>query len=165
MNVLNKHAPLKTKIIRANTVPFMNKNLSKHVMTRSRLKNKFNKDPYIVNEIAYKKQRNLCVNLFKRDKRVYYSTLNPSVVADNKKFWTAVKPLFSDKVKLRNKITLIEDENIFSEDKEVAEKLNIFFINAVTNLNIQGFDTTDFIYNSDCSLIINIKDKYKKIFV
>ena len=138
MRVLNKHAPLKYKRIRANSVPFMNKSLSKQVMTRSRLKNKFNKDPSIVNEIAYKKQRNLCVNLFRKAKREYYSTLNPSVVADNKKFWTAIKPLFSDKVKLRNKITLIEDENIFSEDKEVAEKLNSFFSNAVSNLKYQG---------------------------
>ena len=62
---------------------------------------------------------------------------------------------------MRNKITLIEGENIFSEDKEVSEKLNSFFINAVSNLNIPGFDTNEFIYNNDYSLIINIKDKFK----
>ena len=78
MRVLNKHAPLKTKRIRANSVPFMNKSLSKQVMTRSLLKNKFNKDPSVENETAYKKQRNLCVNLFRKAKREYYSTLNPS---------------------------------------------------------------------------------------
>ena len=44
MGVLNKHAPLKTKIIRANNAPFMNKNMRKLVMTSSRLKHKFNKD-------------------------------------------------------------------------------------------------------------------------
>ena len=70
-NVLNKHAPLKTKTIRANNVPFMNKNLQKQVMTRSRLKNKFNKVPSVENENAYKKQRNLCVNLFRKAKREY----------------------------------------------------------------------------------------------
>ena len=85
MNVLNKHAPLKTKVIRANNAPFMNKNLRKQVMTRSRLKNKFNKEPSVDNETAFKKQRNLCVNLFRKAKREYYSTLNPSIVADNKK--------------------------------------------------------------------------------
>ena len=161
MNVLNKHAPLKTKIIRSNNVPFMNKNLRKQVMTRSRLKNKFNKDPSVENEFRYKHQRNLCVTLFRKAKREFYSTLNPAVLADNKTFWTVIKPLFSDKVKLRNKITLIEDEKIFSEDGEVAEKLNSFFVNAVTNLNIQGFDTTEFIYDKDCSLINNIKDKFQ----
>ena len=128
MYVLNKHAPLKTKVIRANNIPYMNKNLRKEVMTRSRLKNNFNKDPSVENENAYKKQRNLCVNLFRKAKREYYATLNPSVVDDNKKFWTAIKPLFSDKVKLKNNITLIEGENIFSDDNDVAEKLNKFFI-------------------------------------
>ena len=161
MYVLNKHAPLKTKVIRANNIPYMNKNLRKEVMTRSRLKNNFNKDPSVENGNAYKKQRNLCVNLFRKAKREYYATLNPSVVADNKKFWTAIKPLFSDKVKLKNTITLIEGEHIFSDDNDVAEKLNKFFINAVTNLNIKGFETTEFIYNKESSTINNIKDKFK----
>ena len=40
----------------------------------------------------------------------------------------AIKPLFSDKVKIKNKIILIEGENIFSEDKEVAENLNSFLL-------------------------------------
>jgi len=139
----------------------MNKNLRKHIMTRSRFKNSFNKEPSSENEIAYKKQRNLCVNLTRKAKREYYSTLNPSIVADNKQFWSAIKPLFSDKVKLRNKITLIDNENIISDDKIVAEKLNNFFINAVSNLNIHGFDTCEFIYNKASSKISNIKDKFK----
>ena len=94
LNVLNIHAPLKTKCLRANNVPFMNKNLRKHIMTRSRFKNNLNKDPSIENKIAYNKQRNLCVNLSRKAKREYYSTLNPSIVADNRKFWSAIKPLF-----------------------------------------------------------------------
>ena len=45
LNVLNIHAPLKRKFVRPNNAPFMNKNLRKHIMTRSRFKNRFNKDP------------------------------------------------------------------------------------------------------------------------
>ena len=45
MNILNKHAPTKEKLIRANNSPFMNKTMSKAIMTRSRLKNKFLKNP------------------------------------------------------------------------------------------------------------------------
>ena len=71
------------------------------------------------------------------------------------------KTPFSDKVKLKNKITLIEDENIFSDDKEVAEKLNSFFINAVSKLKIQGFNTSEFIYNEVSSVITNITKKYE----
>ena len=37
LNVLDKHAPCKTEVIRANEGPFMNKELKKSIMTRSRL--------------------------------------------------------------------------------------------------------------------------------
>ena len=44
LSVLNKHAPCKQKLIRANESPFMNKHLKKSIMSRSRLRNKFLKD-------------------------------------------------------------------------------------------------------------------------
>ena len=34
-DILNKHAPIKTKTVWANNAPFMNKTLSKAIMTRS----------------------------------------------------------------------------------------------------------------------------------
>ena len=42
-SVIDKHAPLKTKIVRGNQVPFMTKALSKATLTRSRLRSKYNK--------------------------------------------------------------------------------------------------------------------------
>ena len=39
--VIEKHAPKKTKVMRGNKTPFMNKILSKEFMTRARLKNRF----------------------------------------------------------------------------------------------------------------------------
>ena len=44
----------------------MNKVLRRAIYTRSRLKNKFNKNPWEENKILYKKQRNKCVNLRKK---------------------------------------------------------------------------------------------------
>ena len=69
MDLLNKHAPMKTKYVRANNSPFMNKILSKAIMTRSRLRNKFLKNPTEINKINYSKQRNYCVNLLRREKK------------------------------------------------------------------------------------------------
>ena len=77
MNLLNKHAPMKEKAVRANNAAFMNKTLSKAVMTRSRLQNKYLKFPSKESEVNYKKYRNYCVNLFKREKRKYYNNLSP----------------------------------------------------------------------------------------
>ena len=54
MDQLNKHAPVKSKIIRANNAPFMNKILAKAVMIRSKLHNKYLKFPTDINNAAFK---------------------------------------------------------------------------------------------------------------
>ena len=43
--VLDKHAPLKVKKIRGNQAPFMTKELSKVIMHKCKLKNKYQKWP------------------------------------------------------------------------------------------------------------------------
>ena len=63
LEVVNDHAPLKTKIIRGNDTPFVDKQLRKAIYTRTRLENKVHKNPSIENKMAYKKQRNFCVSL------------------------------------------------------------------------------------------------------
>ena len=57
-NVLNDHAPLKKKTVRANDSPFMTKPLRKAIMTRTRLRNRYNKLRTDENWRAFKKQRN-----------------------------------------------------------------------------------------------------------
>ena len=51
MEVLDKHALMKEKYIRDNNGPFMNKILSKAIMNRSRLRNKFIKHPDDTNRV------------------------------------------------------------------------------------------------------------------
>ena len=97
VNIFNKHAPLKRRYVRANQAPFMNKKLSKEIMTRSRLRNKFLKTKTDANRKAYNKQRNYCVSLFRREKKSFFSNLDTKKVVDNKRFWQTVKPFFSDK--------------------------------------------------------------------
>ena len=96
--LLNEHAPLKKKFVRANNAPFMTKRLSKAIMNRTRLRNKFLKTPNRENEINYKRQRNYCVNLSKKEKKTYYNNINIKLVLDNKTFWKSVKPLFSENI-------------------------------------------------------------------
>ena len=72
MSIFNKHAPLKQKYVRANDAPFINKELRKEHMKRSRLKNYFLKHKTDDSHRAYKKQRNLCVSLLRETKKQYY---------------------------------------------------------------------------------------------
>ena len=83
------------------------------------------------------KQRNVCTHLARTTKRDYYSNLEPSCISDNKKFWRAVKPLFSEALSNEN-IILIEDKNEIHEDnRSISEIFSDFFRNAVKNLNIE----------------------------
>ena len=137
MTILNKHAPLKFKHIRANDSPFMTKDLRKAIMLRSKSRNKFNKDRTTAALQAYKRQRNVCTSLLRKTKREYYESLNPSVISDNKQFWKIVKPFFSDKVTTSDNITLLQNGDICEDDEKVAHTFNLFFSNVVKNVNIQ----------------------------
>ena len=75
MEILNEHAPMKERLVRANNAPFMNKTLSKAVMHRSRLRNDYLKNPNNVNKEKYKKYRQYCVNLFKQERKKILSKL------------------------------------------------------------------------------------------
>ena len=130
-DILNKHAPIKTKKVRANNSPYMNKTLSKAIMNRSRLKNKFHKNPNYFNKLRYKQQRNYCVNLTRRVKKHYYSNLDITNVTDNKKFWDTIKPSFLNKNASKKKITLIEGETIITDDAILAATFNTLFSNGI----------------------------------
>ena len=67
--VLNYHAPLKQKSIRSKNAPFMTRELSKAIMTKSKAKNCYVKWPSRENFVAYKKAKNKCNSLFRKAKR------------------------------------------------------------------------------------------------
>ena len=97
--LLEKHAPLKSKFVRANEVPYMTKSWRKAIMTRSRLKNEYLKNPTPFNWMKYKRQRNLCVSLNRRSRREYFSMLdckNQQTVKSILELWLQVTtPLMS----------------------------------------------------------------------
>ena len=125
--MLDNHAPIKKKSVRANDGPFMTKTLRKAIMNRTRLRNICCKDRTADNLKAFKKQRNKCVNILRQAKKDYYKDLNIKDLTDNRNFWRSVEPLFNDKVKTSSTIVLLENEKIVSEDRAVADILNEYF--------------------------------------
>ena len=87
-------APIKQNHIRGNQSPFMNKDIQKVIMTRTRLRNRFLKEPIQMNRVAYKKRRNYYVSLMRQSKTQYYGYLNVNHIADHKNLWRVVKPNF-----------------------------------------------------------------------
>ena len=75
--------------------------------------------------------------------------MDEKCVIDNKKFWKTVKPFLSDKTMVGDKITLVENDEIITDDLKIAETFNNFFSEIVPNLNI----TTNSDILMDTSLI------------
>ena len=165
MRLVNHHAPQKRKYLRGNDQPFMTKELRKEHMKRTMLLNKFRKNNSHENLIAFKKQRNYCVKLLRDTKKSYFSNLEPSNIANNKKFWKTVKPLLSDKTVTSDDILLTEKDNIITDSKSIAEIFSNFFSNAVKNLNIENykvFDDQDSKNKYDDDPVKTAIEKYKK---
>ena len=72
--------------------------------------------------------------LFRRAKRNYCNDLTLSNVTDNR-FWKTIRPLFANKIKVKNKINLDEDSQpIKGNQKVVANIFNSLFVNTASSL-------------------------------
>ena len=63
MQVVNEHAPIKTKTIKGHRVPYMNGELRRAINVRNMLKLKYDKCKTSSNWIKYRHQRNLTTKL------------------------------------------------------------------------------------------------------
>ena len=116
LDALNKHASRKEKHARDYQMPFFNKELSKAIMTQTKLRDIFLQNRSEENRIRYIKQKNVCVYLLRKTKKRFYENLNEKSVVDNKLFWKTVKPLLSDEVAGKDKIHLIENNELVKTD-------------------------------------------------
>ena len=135
LEILNIHAPIKKKLLRANHV-------RKAIMKRSELESKYVRNKISENSKSYKKQRHLCDKLYKKERKKYYERLDLNNVTDNKKLWKTVKPFLSDKVTFPQ-IALVENDEIISDESKVAnsfsnffEMLSIHFVSKQTNIQM-----------------------------
>ena len=94
----------------------MNKHISKKIIKRSKLRNKFYETRNNTDKFNYNKQRNFSVSLTRNEKSKYFANLNIKDVTDNKKFWKTIKPCFSDKSKNSERIVLIENDETVMKD-------------------------------------------------
>ena len=53
-------------------------------------------------------RRNLCISLLRKSKTSYFQNLHSRVVSDDK-FWKGFSPLFSNKVKWKEKLISVEN--------------------------------------------------------
>ena len=90
-------------------------------MKRSELESKYYKSSTIGNKNLYRKQKNFCSKLYKKERKKYYKNLNLKNITDNKLFWKTIKPFLSDKSTHASQITLVQNNNIVSDEKDISE--------------------------------------------
>ena len=112
-------------------------------MNRSRLRNRYLNLRTSESKIAYTKQRNYIVNLLRKEKKIYYNHLDLNNIRDNKQFWRNKKPFLSHQISESSKIALVNNNRIVSDDGEICNIFNEFFVNVVPNLNIPEFTGSD----------------------
>ena len=137
LSTLNLHAPLKSKTIRANHKPYMNKAVRKSIMKKNHLYTKWVKSGNQHDKVLFKDQKKLTKKYVKQTKKEYFHNLSDKDVLDTKLFWKQIKSSFTDKVSLGQKITLVDKGETITGDKEQAEIFRNFFSEAVANLDIK----------------------------
>ena len=96
--LIDTNPPLKKKKQRGNHAPSISKEMRKAIYTRSRLRNKFCKNPSEENERKYKRQRDLCVSLRRKAVKQYFSSITSKGIVTIKALWKTIKPFLTNKV-------------------------------------------------------------------
>ena len=80
----------------------------------------------------FKNQRNKCVLLRKKCIKNYFSKVTESGVNTNKEFWKIIKPFLTNKGFLsENETTIIENDEVTTDEKILAEKFNNHYTNFI----------------------------------
>ena len=141
LNILESHGLSKKRMVRGNDKQHMNRTLRKAILLQSRLNSKANKTGSDEDVKKCKKQRNLVVKLNRTSKRDFFKKSELANMDNDKKFWKAVKPLFSNTDPMSNKIILVEKGEILQEEIQVAESLNSYLLNKTDTSGLDPFFT------------------------
>ena len=142
-------------------MPFLNKELLKAIMTRTKLRNIFLQNRSVKNRIHYTKQTNFCVTLLRKINERYYENLNGKSFSNNKLFWKTMKTLLSDKVASKDKIHFVENNELFKTDLKTAKVLNKFFFNIVQKRDISRYSNNTPIVSNTNNATLKAILKYR----
>ena len=68
----------------------MSKALRNAIATRSTLENIFHRKRTEDSKRAFKKQNKYCSRLYKKERKKFYSNLDPKSITDTKRFWQTI---------------------------------------------------------------------------
>jgi len=154
LEMVDKHAPIKKKTLRANHKPYVTKVLRKAIIKKNQLaKKRFDNTE---SEKQFKKQKNFVDREIKRAKKDFFNSLDVRHIQDNKNFWKLFGENLSDKVKGKQKISLVKENHILSDDTSVAEEFSTYFAEAVERLEIPSITLNNVSEGIQCPVEIAV---------
>ena len=124
-------------------------------MTRSRLKNLYNKTKSSADLLKYKKQRNFVKNLNVKEKKQFFERLSDRASDKPGEFWAHCKPFFTNKSISSETVSLLEDNVVTQDEFGVAKIFNEYFVNITKSLPIVQWKP-DYV----CSDVHDLLDKF-----
>ena len=76
------------------------------------------------------------VNLIYSISKEHFVNLDENSLSNNKIFWQIVKTLFSNKVKAKTNINLIENNEMIGDEIEIAKPFSEYFANIIKKLGL-----------------------------
>ena len=105
--------------------------------------------------MAYKKQRNFCVSLRRKCMKNCLKKLTEKGLTTNKSFWKFMKPFLTNKgFTGNNDITLIHQNKIISDEKQLTKLFNSYYINVIE----KSSDTKTFGINFKNTSVQSVRD-------
>ena len=151
--VIDSNAPVKTKILKKPSVPYMNSRLRQAIHRKNMLRNAYKKRK--VKWDDYRKQRNLTTAINKQSKLTYFRERCDGG-PKNQSFLKTIKPFMSDKSLSHGKqVILQEGDKIISDTNEICEIFNTYFTSVANNIGFDDSIPPDFYTEDGFSAMIN----------
>ena len=160
LKVLDKHAPVKKKVVRANHAKYISKPLRKAIMKRSYLKKFILKNGQLSRWKDIRNKKTIAVDCIKKTEKTSLIALIPHL-------WMAINYLgkqlnlsFQTKEVLESKSNLLKMTNCCKMIETLLKKWTIFFKNAFLTLDIKE---NSYITNHNIPYIADPIEKVRKI--
>ena len=142
-DIVQSHAPLKSRLLRKDPPPFMNSSLRKVIYRRNQLRNKFWKCKTNENWNKYRSMRNLATKIRRQSEINFFR--DRSSIKDSKDFWKCFKPYLSEKnTGNSNTITLKEQDKLITNPRDVCATFSSYYETMVDNIGTKdNFDDPD----------------------
>jgi hypothetical protein len=158
MNIIDKQAPLKKKLVKGKFTPWM----TREIVDSMKIRNKSHKKALLTRKIedwsVYRRERNKTTRKINQGKKVYFKEKFQKST-ESTSLWNTVDELTNFRVKVRNPICVHEDTNnsLISDESLIGNILANEFIvhkeNEITDVNlveqINDYEATYDYSNSD----------------